>query len=437
MIKFYNRESELEFLEYIEKHSGEKSQMTVITGRRRVGKTALIKKFIENKRSLYFFVARKDELFLTDEFLDQVKQKIDIPVFGKINSIKELFELLIHYSKDNNLTVVFDEFQDFQRTNPSIFSDIQNLWDANKDSTKMNLILCGSVLSMMKDIFENSKEPLFGRANHRLYVKPFSVNVLKNILTENSSKIKNFDLLSFYILTGGIAKYVEFFIENECFTFQAMINEIFKDNSLLINEGKNNLIEEFGKDYSTYYSILSLISSGKTSRSEIESVLQRDVGGFLDKLENNYDIIKKYKPVFSKPGGRLQKYLINDNFLDFWFRFIYKYSSALEIGNYDYIKNIVNEDFRRYSGKFLEKYFREKLSLTKRFSQIGSYWEKGNQNEIDIVALNERKKYCLIADVKLDKNKLNLNKLKVKADKLTTNLKDYEIEYKSFSLEDM
>jgi AAA+ ATPase superfamily predicted ATPase len=289
----------------------------------------------------------------------------------------------------------------------------------------------------MKKIFEDRKEPLFGRANHKIHLKPFSVQTIKEILTEHHVDYSHDDLLSLYIFTGGVAKYVELFVDNEAFTFETQLDLIFDENSLFIDEGKNLLIEEFGKEYTTYFSILSLIASSKTSRSEIESILGKNVGGYLDRLENEYTIIKKVKPIFAKEGSRTLKYEIIDNFFHFWFKFIYKNRSAIEIENYAYIKSIVKRDFATYSGRFLEKYFIEKLKATENYSAIGTYWEKGNQNEIDIVAVNDDAKTMLIAEVKRNPEKIDLKQLEKKAQKLLQKHKGYEVTFKGYSLEDM
>jgi len=289
----------------------------------------------------------------------------------------------------------------------------------------------------MKKIFENKKEPLFNRANNKILLKPFNIITIKEILKENNPSYNNFDLLSFYIFSGGVAKYVENFYEKKAISNKSIIEVIFSQNSIFIEEGKNILIEEFGKEYTTYFSILSLIASSKTSRSCIENILEKNIGGYLDRLENEYSIIKKIKPIFAKEGSRSVKYEIIDNFLAFWFRFIFKYKSAIEIENFDFVKEIAKRDFNTFAGKFLEKYFKEKLALTKDFSQIGSYWERGNKNEIDIVAINELEKKVLIAEVKLNKDKININKLKQKSQKLEQKLSDFKIEYMGFGLEDM
>jgi len=436
-MKFYNRESELSLLKKIKEASNKSSKMTIIVGRRRIGKTRLITEFCSTNNYIYLFVTKKNEPLLCKEFIDEIKSKININIFGNITKFKDVFEILSDYTKKNPLTLIIDEFQEFEKINPSIYSDMQNIWDKNRNSGKMNLIVCGSIYTLMKKIFENSKEPLFGRADEKIHLKPFNVKVLKNILKDNYNKYSNNDLLSFYIITGGVAKYVELLCEKKAFTFNKIINEIFKENSLFIEEGKNILVEEFGKDYSTYFSILSLIADSKTSRVEIESILEKNVGGYIDNLEKEYNIIKKIKPIFAKPESRSQKYFIEDNFLNFWFRFIYKFRSTIEIGNYDYIKNIVKRDFAQYSGKFLEKFLIEKLSLTKKYSIIGNYWDKKSENEIDIIAINESERKALFVDVKLNRDKINIAKLKAKANNLPFNLSNYKIKFEGLSIDDL
>ncbi|MCB0588829.1 MAG: ATP-binding protein [Phaeodactylibacter sp.] len=436
-MKFINRESELKLLAGTRLASHKSSKMTVVTGRRRIGKTRLILESLKGEQYLYFFVARKDEKLLCDEYTEQIRETLGINIYGEISRFQDIFELLLDYTKSQPITLVIDEFQEFNRINPAIFSEMQSAWDQKKDQTKMNLVVSGSVHSMMKKIFEDNREPLFGRANERLHIKPFSVNVLKDIIAQFQPDYSSESLLSFYIFTGGVPKYVEQFADKNIFTFKAMLDEVFRENSLLLDEGKNVLIEEFGKDYATYFSILSLLASSKTSRSEVESVLKKDVGGFLSRLETEYHIIRKVRPIFSKPGGRNIKYEIEDNFLHFWFRFIYKNKGAVEIGNFEYLKSLVMRDFPTYSGRFLEKYFTEKLALSGDWGEIGSYWEKGFKNQIDIVAINHLEKKALFAEVKRNEKEYSEQQLRFKSHQLQRKLGGYQLEYRGFSLKDL
>jgi hypothetical protein len=436
-MKFYDRETELQLLEDTRVRSGQSAQMTFIVGRRRIGKTFLTTRAFSEKKSLYFFIARKNEALLCEEFIGEIAQKLEQPVLGEFKSFSKLFEYLLVLSQNTPFTLVLDEFQEFYNVNKAVFGEMQNLWDQYKNSSKMNLVISGSVYSMMKKIFESSKEPLFGRANEKIHLKPFSIFTLKEILSDFNPGFSPDDLLAFYVLSGGVAKYVEVFADKNCVSLSSMLGEIFRENSLLIDEGKNVLIEEFGKEYATYFSILSLIASSHTSRSEIESVLEKNVGGFLDKLEKEYQIIKNVRPVLSKQGTRSVKYFIEDNFLNFWFRFIYKYRTAVEIGNFNYVRKIVDRDYETFSGIFLEKYFREKLALSGEYSEIGRYWSARNQNELDIVALDDYGKKALIAEVKRNKSKISIPRLKIQSSELIAKLPGYKIEYAGFSMEDM
>ena len=167
-------------------------------------------------------------------------------------------------------TLVIDEFQELARVNPAIYSELQRVWDEYKDRARMNLVVSGSIYSLMQRIFEDKKEPLFGRADCKLHLKPLSVVTLKQILVEeqgleDASLIEPDDLLTLYMLTGGVAKYVELFMDAGAYTRRAQL-DLFFELLLLIDEGKNLLIEEPGKEHLTYFSFLSLIASSKTSR---------------------------------------------------------------------------------------------------------------------------------------------------------------------------
>ena len=138
------------------------------------------------------------------------------------------------------------------------------------------------------------------------------------------------------------------------------------------------------------------------------------VSGYLDKIENEYNINKRARPFGAKEGSRSNKYLIEDNFLNIWFRFIYKFRSAVEIGNLEYVRNIVERDYAVYSGIVLEKYFRSKMVDSKEFSDIQGYWNTKGEDEIDIVAINDFDKRLLFCEVKRNPKKIDLSVLETK-----------------------
>ncbi len=435
-MKFYNRDDELNLLKRADKLKNNHAIMTMIIGRRRVGKTTLALQDFSSSKTLYFFVSKKNEALLCEEFSEEIESKLGVKLFGEIRKFEQLFEYLLELGKKEPFTLIIDEFQEFYRVNSTIYSSIQKLWDLHKDESKIHFIACGSVYSLMKKIYEDKKEPLFGRIDFKIDLKPLKVSVLKEILKDHSNYSPE-NLLDFYVLTGGIAKYIELFVLYESFDAKSMIDEIIAPHSLFLEEGKNRLIEEFGKEYGTYFSILSLIASSKTSKTEIESILEKNISGHLSRLERDYNIIKSIKPMGAKENAKVQKYEIVDNFLAFWFRFIYKYKSIVEAEGYERLKRIIERDFSTFKGQFLEKLFRELLKEKQIYTSIGDYWERGNKNEIDIVAVDEIEKKLLLCEVKLSAKRLSYDALVLKSVNLLRKYKGYEVEYRLLSVEDI
>jgi AAA+ ATPase superfamily predicted ATPase len=317
---------------------------------------------------------------------------------------------------------------------------MQHYWDIYKNESKINLIVSGSVHTLMHKIFENSKEPLFGRATQMMKIRPFKTTVLKEILTEYNPLWKPEDLLALYCFTGGVAKYVQLFVDGKALTKQAMLDLMIKEDSLFLQEGKNMLIEEFGKEYATYFTILSAIARGENTRGKIESVVKREVGGYLTKMERDYSLISKSTPIFSKVETKNVRYSIEDNFLTFWFRFIYKYSHIIEIGGFRELKEIIERDYSTFSGKILERYFKTKFIEEGNITKIGGYWNRKGESEIDLIVLNELEKKALFVEIKRKAENISIEKLIEKSvlfRKATGELQNYNIEFKGYSLSDL
>ena len=196
-MRFYNREEELKELKRIQQLAFEESsRMTVVTGRRRIGKTSLIMKAVEQTPTVYLFIGRKNEATLCEEFIPLIAQALQIFVPTEIRSFRNLFQYLMQLSTQRTFNLVIDEFQEFYTINESIFSDMQNIWDQYRKSSHMNLIVSGSIYSLMQKIFQDNKEPLFGRADNIIKLSAFSLSVLKEIMHEYAPTHSNDDLLA-------------------------------------------------------------------------------------------------------------------------------------------------------------------------------------------------------------------------------------------------
>ena len=440
-MRFYNRTSELAELKRIQNLSfNDHSRLTVVTGRRRIGKTSLIMKSVENLPTVYLFVGRKSEATLCAEFIPIISQSLDTYVPAEIRTFRSLFQYLMELASHKSFNLIIDEFQEFYNINESVYSDMQNLWDTYRKKSKMNLVVAGSVYSLMHKIFQNKKEPLFGRADNIIKLSVFDLTTLKEIMSDYNSDYTNDDLLALYTFTGGVPKYVELFCDNVPLTVDEMIAFMARENSPFTDEGKNLLIEEFGKNYATYFSILSAISGGINTQPEIEAALgDKSIGGQIKRLIEDYNIIVRQRPILAKEGSQAVRYEIQDNFIRFWFNYFDRHRSLIEIKNFVGLQSIIKSDYPTYSGIILERYFKQQFAESFQYRAIGSWWElKGNQNEIDIVALKLEKNQAVVAEVKRQKKNFKPELLTAKVEHLKNKLlSNYQVETVCLSLEDM
>ncbi|WP_329903749.1 ATP-binding protein [Porphyromonas pogonae] len=439
-MKFYNRTKEIAELQRIkEMVYNDHSKLTVITGRRRIGKTSLILNALKDDLIVYLFVSRKSEADLCGSFCAEIEKQLAVFV-PKMDSFIEVFRFLLEQAKIKTFTLVIDEFQEFVNINESIYSEIQNYWDQYRTVTKMNFIVSGSIYSLMTKIFQDNKEPLFGRADAMMKLSPFTTSVLKEIMSDYKPDSTNDELLALYTYTGGIPKYVELLVDNKALTIPKMIKYICQSDSPFIDEGRNLLIQEFGKKYGNYFSILDAISSGMNTQSQIEAFMgEKSIGGQLSKLETVYEVIKKQRPIFAKEGSQTVRYEVSDNFLRFWFRYIERNRTLIELGNYEGLARLISNDYPTYSGKTLELYFKQKMQEGFEYRAIGSWWEpKGSQYEVDIVAIGLDDKKAFVVEVKRQKKNFKPQLLEAKIAVLKTKvLNKYEIDCTCWDITDM
>ena len=436
-MEFYDREQELELLRLNEQQANRNAVFTVLTGRRRVGKTSLITRSLEGKDYAYLFVSHDSEAILCRKFQKTLEEQLGIHIYGSLSHFRELFEVIMKESTRRHFSIVFDEFQTLYKVNPSIFSEMQDLWDRYHSQSRINLIVSGSIQSLMKRIFENQGEPLYGRPSSKFFLKPFSVKVLKQILHDHSSQYKNEDLLCLYMITGGVAKYVELLMDAQCFTKEKMLNYVCRPDSYFITEGRDLMNQEFHDDSTTYFSILQLIAAGMTRRSIIDGAMQKDTGTYLQNLERNFNMITRLMPLFAKPNSKTTAYEISDPFLRFWFRFIWPYQSLIERQQFALLRKNIGEHYEQFSGRTLEHYFHAKYMESGAFTITGNWWDRKGENEIDLIAVNEFDKTGVIAEIKRNRNRIDMEELERKSMSLPSSFKKFNFKLQALSIEDM
>lgn len=418
------------------------SQMTMVAGRRRIGKTKLILKSCEGTPTVYIFVERSNEAMLCANSSRIASEALGIYLSPSISTFAELFESLMTVGRNQPFNLIIDEFQEFFYINPAIYSQIQNIWDRYKDITHVNLIASGSVYTLMHRIFMDAKEPLYGRCDSTMKIKPFDTSVLKQILQDYNPAYNNDDLLALYTYTGGVPKYIEAFMDNGCTDMNSMVDYMMRPYSIFQSEGKALLVQEFGKKYGNYFAILSAIANGNNTIQKLTEIMgDSSITGFLKRLEEDYELIDRKRPIFSKEGTQTVRFEISDLFLRFWFRYFTKYHYLVESENTERLGEIIKDDYPTYSGMTLEIYFRRKLIESKEFAQIGSWWQnkKGNEaSEIDIVAIYADADKALVAEVKRQRKNFKPDAFMEKVEAIKNKvLSSYSIEIRNFCIEDM
>ena len=422
-MRFYNREKELEALEKSSNLTNMKSSLIIITGRRRIGKTRLVREFFSRKNLPYldFFVSVKEESLLLEDFQEEIKEKLGYS--PKFENFEDFLNFL--FKTQDKLAIFFDEFQNFLKINPSIIHDFQKFWDKYKEEKKFFIILSGSYMGMMRKVFLLRRSPLYGRADLYIKLKPLKPSTVFQMLDDLG--VKDFEeKVKFYGVFGGVPKYYEYLELFREKTFFDFLEQMLKFSSILQSEGEALLIEEFGRAHKIYFSILEAIASSRNTLVEIaNSISQKPttITKYLKALEEYFNLISREKPVLEKKTKK-SRYIISDYFLNFWFTFIRKNQSLIETENYEALTRKIETNFPNYFGRIFERIAKDILvELNQKgvveFDEIGPQWGKTKEGsyEIDLVGIEGDK--ALFVEVKWRDNVNGdaiLNDLKKKAD---------------------
>lgn len=407
-MKFINRDHELKFLN--EKWNERKAQLIIIYGKRRVGKTELIKQFIKNKDSVYFLADKRNQIEQLKELGRIIGEKFNDSILEKngFSNWLEVFEYLRKNVK-KSFVLAFDEYPYLIEADRSVSSLFQKGWDNYLKESKVFLILSGSSVSIMESEALIYKSPLFGRRTGQ---------ILLNSLTFYESwkffpKKKFSDFLKIYSVTGGMPAYLLQFDKNALFK-ENVLKKIFNRQEYLYNEVEFLLKEEL-REPKNYLSILKAISFGRNKISDIviETGLEKNVIiKYLSVLEKLL-ITEREVPVTEKDFQKSRKgvHKISDNFVRFWFRYIFPYKSELEIGKVDEVIKILEKRINILESVVYEKVcqeiYRKLENKMIKVDKLGRWWEK--DREIDIVGINSKTNEIIFGEAKWSEKKVGTN----------------------------
>ena len=406
-MKFIDRKREMSTLE---KEYNRENSFVVLYGRRRTGKTTLIKEFIKDKNSFYFFADKQNESLQINRFKNQLAEHFKDEFLKKIeiNDWDTVFDYFINKIGDEKFVLVIDEFQYLCLMNKGFSSIFQRIYDEKIADKNIMVILCGSLISMMYSEVLSYDSPLYGRRTAQIKLQPISFEYYKEFFDNKSKR----ELIEFYSITGGIPKYILEFDRNKSPLWN-IENNIFNKDNFLYSEPKFLLQEEIN-DLSRYFSILNSIALGNTKLSSICSHLglnSSSMTSYITKLID-LDILEKEVPVTENiENGKKGLYKIKDNYLKFWFSYVYPYQSYLEIENLSYPLEKIKNEFNLWVSKIYEDLARETIlnnsEIPFPIKKLGRWWN--NNEEIDIVGLGDNE--IIFGECKWSNKKVGLSVL--------------------------
>jgi len=439
MERFIDREIELEFLN--ERWQSSNSQLIIIYGKRRIGKTELIKEFIENKNSIYFICDRTTEKENLKNLGRIAGRKFNnlILIENGFNDWYQFFNFLKRSLKER-IVIAIDEFPYLYSSNTAISSIFQKGWDENLKNLPVFLIICGSSISMMLKETIYHSAPLYGRKTGQIFLKPLGFYDAWKFFP----KLDFTRFLNIFSICGGVPLYLEQFGPAKSLT-ENLTTSVFNKNSILYNEGEILLSEELS-ELRIYFAILKAIALGKTKFGGIinyTGLSKTSIHKYLYVLEE-LQLLNKEIPVTEEKPEKSRKglYKIRDPFFNFWFKFILPFKSEIEIGYLNEVFKYFNEQFdlavTTVYQNLCQEILRVKLKECFRFNRIGRWWDVIGkvQYEIDLVALDEDNNQILFGESKWSNKKVGSNifkELKEKSRFVNWNINNRKEKYILFS----
>lgn len=405
-MKFIGRKEELGKLEAEYQRDG---SFVVVYGRRRVGKTTLIKEFIKNKTAFYYLATEELEVQSMKRLAGVIGRATNNSLLNKavFNDWLDLFLLVADYKPNEKKVLVIDEFPYLVKTNPAFPSILQNAWDELLKDNNVMLILSGSLIGMMLKHTLSYDSPLYGRrtAQMRLSSLPFNDVYMASGLTFERA-------VEQYAITGGVPKYLEFFEDGRELVDQ--IKDVVLNKSGFLYEEPFFLLRSESLSAVNYFSIIKTIADGNHKLGKIASALNQDTSSITPYLSTLTELgfIEKRIPVTEKNPEKTRKglYFISDNFIRFWFHYVYPYKGELELDNVQIVLDEINKDFKEKFVAFAYEDICKEIfqNLCKKGSidfvpsRIGSYWlnDFNNDTEIDVMAIDNQNKRIFVGECK-------------------------------------
>lgn len=404
MKRFVDREQEMNTLQREYERNG--SSLVVLYGRRRVGKTTLISEFIKDKKALFFLASEESESQNRLAFQEKTAEFLDSDLLQnvEVKSWDVLFKAIMDTPFDSKPVIVLDEFQYLGKANPAFPSIFQRIWEEILKDKDVMVILCGSLISMMQSQTLAYGSPLYGRRTAQIRLKQISFGYYHEFFPDKGRK----ELIEMYAVTGGVPKYIELFSQSK--DIYSAIEACVLNRSGYLYDEPHFLLQQEVREVGSYFSIIKAIAAGNTKLSAIAGVLEVKSTSLTKYLKTliDLDILEREVPVTEENPEKSKRglYKIKDNYLRFWFAFVYPNRSFLESGHSRIVMDKIRKSLVRNHIAFVyEDVCKERMWEMNAegvwpfyFSKLGRYWDA--KEEIDIAAMDPEGKNLILGECK-------------------------------------
>ena len=418
---FIGRERELASLnEFYEKDG---IGMTVIYGRRRIGKSTLITEFVKDKKTIFYTATKVGKNRNLELFSRQV---VDLFMPGveniSFNTIEAVFDFIDKNIKDDKLVLVIDELPYWAEKDDALLSVLQKYIDTIWNDKNLKIILCGSALSFMEKKVLSEKSPLFGRRDSQIKLEAFNYLDAAEFVPNYSNE----DKAICYGITGGVARYLAM-IDPQKSIDENIVRLFFRTDGYLYDETRNLLTQEFS-DISIVNNIVEQIASGENTLNIIAGKIgekEQTVLYSLDKLIN-VGLVEKKRCITDEKNKKKTQYVLKDYMFKFWYEFIPKATSVIEMGQGEvYYTKVVKPALHSFMGTVFEdmcRYYTLKQGIEGAYgcfiTSVGSWWGienitdkngsvRAQSTDIDVVAISEIDKKAVIGECKFKNEKID------------------------------
>ena len=404
MRRFVDREQEMNTLQGEYERDG--SSLVVLYGRRRVGKTTLISEFIKDKKALFFLASEESESQNRLAFQEKAAEFLNSDLLKnvEVKSWDVLFKAIMAPPLDPNPLILLDEFQYLGKANPAFPSIFQRIWEEILKDKDVMVILCGSLISMMQSQTLAYGSPLYGRRTAQIQLKQIPFRCYHDFFPDKSRK----ELIEMYAITGGVPKYIELFSQSR--DIYSAIEACVLNRSGYLYDEPHFLLQQEVSEVGSYFSIIKAIAAGNTKLSAIAGVLEVKSTSLTKYLKTliDLDILEREVPVTEENPEKSKKglYKIKDNYLRFWFAFVYPNRNFIESGHSRIVMDKIRKSLVRSHIAFVyEDVCKERMWEMNAegvwpfyFSKLGRYWDA--KEEIDIAAIDPEGKNLILGECK-------------------------------------